>query len=150
MWGLFCARNLGLVVIVGAGSETTQVHMPWRAPHVRPTLNRIRTSGERESERSTVAKSQNAMHISPCDINQFLPARHNLPQGWLQIKTEEEKKYSTMLVCVQGLTNCNMVNILIRHEGNIREQHWSWNSSVPFNTTMILQKKKEAISSRVN
>lgn len=46
-----------------------------------PTLNRIRTSGERESERSTVAKSQNAMHISPCDINQFLPARHNLPQG---------------------------------------------------------------------
>lgn len=112
MWGLFCARNLGLVVIVGAGSETTQVHMPWRAPHVRPTLNRIRTSGERESERSTVAKSQNAMHISPCDINQFLPARHNLPQGWLQIKTEEEKKYSTMLVCVQGLTNCNMVNIL--------------------------------------
>lgn len=47
-----------------------------------PTLNHNHSCRERESERSTVAKSQNALHFSLCDINQFFPARHNLPRGW--------------------------------------------------------------------
>lgn len=53
------------------------------------TLNHNHSCGERESERSTVAKSQNALHFSLCDINQFFPTRHNLPRGWFQSKRHE-------------------------------------------------------------
>lgn len=82
-----------------------------------PTLNHNHSCRERESERSTVAKSQNALHFSLRHINQFLPARHNLPQGWIQSKRHQgfPKRHRRFSPCPVSCRASNTVNILISH-----------------------------------
>lgn len=63
--------------------------------HTTPHLIIIILAEKKESERSTVAKSQNALHFSLCDINQgffFFHARHNLPRGWFHSERKKKKR----------------------------------------------------------
>lgn len=79
-----------------------------------PALNHNHFCRERKSERSAVAKSQNALHFSLRNINQFWPAWHNLPRGWFQSKKHEgfPKRHQCFSLCPGSCWDSYLMNIL--------------------------------------
>lgn len=81
-----------------------------------PALNHNHSCGERESERSTVAKSQNALHFSLCDINQFFP--HSAQSATRLVSQQNALRLSQKTPLLQSVSS---VLQSLQHGGNINE-----------------------------